>query len=116
MGIPILYADYIPALFSFIILLIWFAMSITIPDEPPPFLTWGAMVFVILGGATLFMLSPVLVWIIFFGQIAFSVVVVRWMRKAPTFNAERKNKNVTSTQRDMTAPAINTNDRFSQSS
>lgn len=116
MGIPVLYADYIPALFSFIIILVWFAMSITIPDEPPPLLTWGAMVFVILGGATLFMLSPVLVWMIFLGQIAFSVVAIHWMRKEPTFNAERKNTKTMSTQRDMTAPAINTNDRISQGS
>jgi hypothetical protein len=93
MGDSVLYADYIPALMSFIITLIWFCAAIAIPDEPPPMLIWGAMACVVLGGASIFMLPPSVAWMVVAGQIVFSFFLVRWFKNSTFIFASSKSNN-----------------------
>jgi uncharacterized membrane protein len=106
MNLPILYSEYIPALMAFMITLGWFCLSITIPDEPPARFTWGAMISVILGAATLFFLSPIFAWVVFITQVVFTVFVVHWLLRDQSTNSLSYWKKI---KRDLALPTSDSN-------
>jgi hypothetical protein len=82
MNSTLMYVEYLPALIAFIITLVWFCVGVTMPDEPPPPMVWGAMACVIMGGASIFLLPPVAAWFIVAGQLVFSFAAASRLKRS----------------------------------
>lgn len=73
----LLYAEFIPALLSFIMTVIWFCVTIVMmSEETHPIMVWAARLAAIFLAFFVFMIHPVAAWFVFSAQVLLSIALL----------------------------------------
>ncbi len=80
MASSMMFVDYVPAVLSVIISLIWFCAAISLRNDIAPLFTWSALIMVVAGSASTFLLAPQFAWFVVLGQVGISIIAGLWYR------------------------------------
>jgi hypothetical protein len=79
MMLPVMYAEFLPALLSMTVSLVWFCFAVTtLLHKAPATSIWGMMALVVVAAGSVFFVTPAAAWVILGAQLLVSIAVVRW--------------------------------------
>lgn len=87
MMLPVMYAEFLPALLSVIVSLVWFCFAVTtLLHNAHAAYIWSVLALVVVAASSVFLVAPAAAWVILGAQLLVSFAVVRWhgnQRKYP---------------------------------
>jgi hypothetical protein len=91
-----MYAEFLPALLSVIVSLVWFCFAVTtLLDNAPAASIWSVMALVVVVAVGVFFVSPAAAWVILGAQLLASIAVARWYGNYRKYPRSKQNTQFT---------------------